>query len=144
MNDKVLRKDGVILDKNGQAKSELSLANGGKVSNETYHHEELMDQMVKVIEFTKLDKKIRSILLLRLIHGFSIERMQIYLFFHGHLTGNSRDELVMLENEGKRLVMETLKNNSMQDIVLSINAKPSIITSLRNELTTPKNNLGLS
>lgn len=125
-------------------KKGLVLGNDGKISTAEYHHEEIMDQFIKAIEFTKLDRKMRSILLLRLIHGFTIERMQIHLFFHGHLIGNSRDELIALEAEGKRLVMETLKNNSMQDIVASINAKPSVLTGLRNELTTPKDNLGLS
>jgi hypothetical protein len=119
----------------------LKIGNDGNISHETYNHEEIMDQMVKAIEFTKMDKKIRSVLLLRLIHGFSIERMQIYLFFHGHFTGNSRDELVFLEAEGKRLVMETLKNNSMQDIIESINANSRVIRDLRNELPTPKLNL---
>ena len=139
--DKILGKNFGLKDIN---KSQLVLADNGKVNHETYHHEEIMDQMVKVIEFSKMHKKIRSILLLRLIHGFSIQRMQIWLFLHGHMTGNSHDELVALEEEGKRLVMETLKNNSMQDIINSINAKPSLIAGLRNELTTPRNGLGLS
>src|ERR1039457_3586080 len=89
--------------------SKLILGNDGNVSHETFHHEEMMDQMVKAIEFTKMDKKLRSILLLRLIHGFSIQRMQVWLFMHGYIMGNSHDELVAMEAEGKRLVMETLK-----------------------------------
>lgn len=122
-------------------KQGLSMGNDGKVSRETYNHEEIMDQMVKAIEFTKLDKKTRSVLLLRLIHGYSIQRMQIHLFLHGNLTGNSNDELVAIETEGKRLVLETLKKHSMQEIIGTINAKPSIITGLRNELTNPRDGL---
>lgn len=125
-------------------KKGLILGNDGKVSHETYNHEEIMDQMVKVIEFTKMHKKMRSVLLLRLIHGFTIQRMQIYLFLHGHILGNSHDELMELEAEGKRLMLATLRKHSMQDIVATINATPSIITGLRNELTNPDPNIGLS
>lgn len=140
MNENILRKDGLIIGKDGVKtinKASLNLANDGKVGKETFHHEEIMDQMIKVIEFCKMDKKMRSVLLLRLIHGFTIQRMQIYLFLHGHITGNSRDELVMIEEEGKRLMKEALRNHTIQEIVSSINAKPSIITGLRNELPTP-------
>lgn len=115
----------------------LILSDAGKVGHETYNHEEMMDQMIKAIEFTKLDRKMRAVLLLRLIHGFTIERMQLHLFITGHVFGNSRDELLALEAEGKRLVKETLAKHTMQDIVNTINAKPSIITGLRNELTNP-------
>ena len=143
MNDKILRKDGIILDKNGKGRAELGLSNDGKVRNETFHHEEIMDQMIKVIEFCNMDKKMRSVLLLRLIHGYTIQRMQIHLFFHGHMTGNSHDELMAIEQEGKRLMKEALQNHSINEIVSSINAKPSVITGLRNEFATPKPFTGL-
>lgn len=128
---------------NDISKTKLVLSDDGKINHETYHHEEIMDQLIKTIEFTNMDKKMRSVLLLRLIHGYTIQRMQIYLFMHGHLTGNSHDELTAIEQEGKRLVMETLKKHTIQEIVSSINAKPSIITGLRNEFATPKPLIGL-
>jgi divalent metal cation (Fe/Co/Zn/Cd) transporter len=124
-------------------KQGLVIKDGGKISRETYNHEEIMDQMIKAIEFTKMDKKMRAVLLLRLIHGYTIQRMQIYLFLHGHLTGNSHDELVAIEEEGKRLVKETLQNHSIQEIVASINANSRVIKDLRNEFATPKPFLGL-
>ena len=141
MSDNVLRKDGLIIGKNGvkQIKSaSLNLANDGKIGHETIHHEEMMDQFVKLIEFCKMDRKMRAVLLLRLIHGYTIEKMQIHLFFHGHMTGNSRDELMMIEEEGKRIMKETLRTHTISEIVGTINAKPSIITGLRNELPTPR------
>lgn len=140
-DEKILGKNFDIKD---IKKTSLALSNDGKIDREQFHHEELMDQMVKAIQYTKMHKKIRSILLLRLIHGFTIQRMQIHLFLHGHIFGNSHDELMALEAEGKRLVMETLKKTSMQDIISSINANPSVIAGLRHELTTSKDDLGLS
>lgn len=139
--DYIIGKDITTRDQK-RIKQGLVIADGGKVSHETFHHEEIMDQMIKAIEFTNMEKKMRSVLLLRLIHGFSIQKMQVYLFLHGHIMGNSHDELVALETEGKKLVMETLKKHSMQEIIGTINAKPSIITGLQNELTNPK--VGLS
>ena len=116
----------------------LNLADGGNIAHETYHHEEIMDQLIKAIEFTHMDRKMRAVLLLRLIHGYTIQRMQVHLFLHGHMTGNSHDELVALEEEGKRRVKETLSKHSIQEIVASINATPGIIAGLRNEFATPK------
>lgn len=115
---------------------------GGPVSSDTYHHEEAMDQMVKAIQFTNMDRKTRAVLLLRVVHGFTIQRMQVHLFITGHLTGNSKDELEAIEVEGKRLVLETLQKHTMQDIVATINANSSVIAGLRNELRNP--NIGLS
>lgn len=123
-------------------KAGLTLADGGKISADTFHHEEVMDQMIKVIEFCRMDRKMRAVMLLRLIHGYTIQRMQMHLFLHGHLTGNSHDELEAIEAAGKKLMREVLNRHTIQEIIESINAKPSIITGLRNELTTPK--FGLS
>lgn len=123
-------------------KKGLVLSNDGNINHDTYHHEEIMDQMIKVIEFTQMDKKMRAIMLLRLIHGFTIQRMQIHLFLKGNIFGNSRDELIALEEEGKRLMKEALQKHTIAEIVGTINAKPSVITGLRNELTNP--NPGLS
>lgn len=126
-----------------RVKQGLKINDGGKVLKDEFHHEEIMDQMVKTIEFTKMDKKMRAVLLLRLIHGYTIERMQIYLFLHGHLLGNSRDELLAIEAEGKRLVKETLERHTIKEIVETINANSRVIRDLRNEFATPKPFLGL-
>ena len=147
MQEKVLRGDGLIMDKSGLKKigqNKLVLSDNEKISKDVFHHEEIMDQMVKVIEFCKMDRKMRAVMLLRLIHGYTIQRMQIYLFLHGHIMGNSHDELMAIEQEGKRMMKAALQNHTIQEIVSSINANSGKITDLRNELTTPKLDLGLS
>lgn len=128
-------------------KQGVVLSNNGKVEATTYHYEEIMDQLVKTIEFAvmekKIDKKARAVLLLRLIHGFTIERMQTYLFFHGFFTGNSREELEAIEEQGKRVMHETLQLHSIQDIINTVNANSRTMRDLRNQLSTPSD-LGLT
>lgn len=139
-NDHIIGRDVNNRDQK-KIKSGLKLADGGKVSQTTYHHEESMDQMIKAIEFTPMDRRIKAVLKLRLM-GWSFENMQDHLLKVKVIAGSSIESLQLDEAEGKRLVMETLTKYTMEHIINTINAKPRVIAGLRNEMTNP--DFGLS